>query len=656
MELLFDIAVIFGLAVVAVVLGHRARIPPIAGMLLAGVLAGPNALRLVKASEEVEILAEIGVVLLLFVLGMEFSLRGVVSVKRSFLIGGTLQVALTIAAIGLGSLFLGFDGRESTLLGMVVALSSTAIVLTLLRERAELDSPHGRIVVGTLIYQDIAVVPFMLAIPLLAGGASDAAGAAGVIDLLARIAGVALAAYIAYRWVVPWLLFQIARTRSREAFLLGVLVICIAIALLTSSAGLSLALGAFLAGLIISESAYSHQAVSVIMPFRDTFLSLFFVSVGMLLDLSFLAENVGRIALLTAGLLLIKPIVAGGAALAAGLPVRSAVLAGVALGQIGEFSLVLSSAGVTEGLLTEDMFQIVLAVAVVSMILTPMMMNLAPRLSDIVASRLPLPNRLRTGIGSARMVSAHPYSSHLVIVGFGTTGQAVARAADESCVPYAAIEIGPENVREGREAGLHVHYGDGTQQAVLEHVNIAKAKAVVVVIDDPGAARRITELARRLAPEAFIVIRSRYLRETEPLHALGADEVIADELEVSVEIFARVLARFLVPREDIERVASEMRLEWREMARSISPHATSPHHLDIQLPEMSTRIFRLSEHSPLVGSSIADSRLRADHEVTILAIRRGEAVITNAVGADLLEAGDVLFVIAPDVWSPDTVA
>ncbi len=655
MTLIVDIAIIFAVAVATIVLSHRLRLPPIAGLLIAGVVAGPNGLRLVGATEEVEVLAEIGVVLLLFVIGMEFSLRGVLELRRPFLIGGTIQLFGTAAVIGIGSRMMGYSSGQAAFLGFVVALSSTAIVLTVLRERAELDSPHGRMVVGTLIYQDIAVVPLMLAVPLLAGGHTGEVGWGQALAMTGRIAAVGVLAYASYKWVVPWALYQIAKTRSREAFLLGVLVICIAIAGFTSSIGLSLALGAFLAGLIISESEYSHQAVGVIMPFRDAFTSLFFVSIGMLLDLSFVMENLGSIALLALGLLAVKPLVAGGAALALGSPLRSAALAGVALSQIGEFSLVLAEVGVHEGLLTNDTFQLILAVAVASMVLAPLAIAAGPRIADAVL-RLPFPERLRNGVGAARYVSAHPYENHMVIVGFGVTGRNVAKAAERSELPYAALEISPESVREGRSAGCHVHYGDATQEAVLRHVNVERAKAVVVVIDDPAAARRVVELSRRLAPDSFIVVRSRYLKEVEPLHSLGADEVIADELEVSVEVFARVLGRFLVPREDIVSAIDEMRAGWREMARSLGSTGVAGHQIRVELPDLRTRTFRLSPHSPLAGRTIAASGLRAEQGVTVLAIQRGGVTLPNPVGATELLVGDVLFVIGPQDWEPTGVA
>ena len=569
MTILLDITIIFAVSVAAVLICYRLRIPSSAGFLLAGVLAGPDVLGLVRGVEEVERLAEIGVVLLLFVIGLEFSLSGIYEMRRQFLTGGTVQMFGTALVVGAGTYLMILDVAQSAYLGFVVSLSSTAIVLKMLQERAELDSPHGRVVLGTLIYQDIAVVPLMLAAPFLAGGTATS-GSPSVLALLANVVGVGVMAIVAYRWVVPWLLFQIARTRNREAFLLGVLTICAGIALLTQEAGLSLALGAFLAGLIISESEYSHQAVGVILPFRDAFMSLFFVSIGMLLDVDFLLSQPIRLAMLTLGILLIKPLVGAGAGLVVGLPVRNAVLAGMSLGQIGEFSLVAMTAAVAAGLLGDDMFQTVLDTAVLSMLLAPAMFAVAPRLAQALQNTS-LAARLGRGSGSARLTVEHPYAGHIIIVGFGVTGRNLARAARTAGIPYAVIEINAEVVRDELQRGEAIHYGDATYEAILHHVDVEKARAIVVVINDPAAARRTVELARRLAPDAFIVVRSRYLKEMEALYRLGADEVIADELEISREVLSSVLSRFQVPGEQIESLAHEVRSEDGETPWSRGP-------------------------------------------------------------------------------------
>jgi CPA2 family monovalent cation:H+ antiporter-2 len=651
---LLDIAIIFALSVVAAVICHRLRIPTSVGMLLAGVLAGPHLTGLVQNRHEIEIIAEIGVVLLLFVIGLEFSLREIGHLKRQFLLGGSLQFWGTAAVVGFFTVVGGTAVSQSVYLGFVVALSSTAIVLKLLQDRAELDAPQGRAALAMLIYQDIAVVPLLLLAPLLAGSLGTSVPAE-LLGFAARVLAVGAFAYVAFRWLVPWVLERITATRSSEAFLLGVIALCVGIALFTQSLGLSLALGAFLAGLIISESEYSHQAVAVILPFRDVFMSLFFVSIGLLLDVEFLLANPLRIAVLTLGILLIKPVVATAASLVTGLPLRYAILGGLALGQVGEFSLVATQVGVTSGLLSEDMFQTVLDTAVLTMLVTPVLFAIGPKVADL-ARRTPLSRFERRKFSPMGVTSEHSYENHVLIVGFGVTGQNVARTARLTEVPYAILDLNAATVRAALDEGEPIHFGDATHESILRHVDADKARAIVVVVDDRAASRRITELARRIAPEAYILARSRYLREVEPLRDAGADEVIADELEVSIEIFARVLARMLVPREDIKRLIGDVRSDWRRMARGFASHATSVSDLRVNIPDMITHTLRISDTSPLGGVTVAESGLRSEHSVTILAVSRDDETLGNPKGDTVLAVGDVLFVIGPIDWDPRTVS
>ncbi|MEB3306832.1 MAG: cation:proton antiporter [Cyanobacteriota bacterium] len=655
-SLLLDLVTIFGLSVLAALLCHRLRLPSAIGLLLAGIVAGPHALQLVRNAHEIELLAEIGVVLLLFVIGLEISLTDLERLKRFFAIGGSAQFFGTAAVVAALLPLTGLAAQQSLYLGFVIALSSTAVVLRALQERGELETPCGRSILTILIYQDIGVVPVMLTAPLLAGmaGMGHGDGADGLADLVALLLKVALVAafgYSAYRWIVPWVLERITRTRSSEAFLLGVFMLCVGIAVLTQSLGLSLALGAFLAGFILSESEYSHQAVAVMLPFRDVLMSLFFISIGMLLDLKLLAGNPMPMLLLTAAVLLIKPLVAAGASLVVGLPLRQAVLSGLALAQVGEFSLVATKAGVSAHLLPPQLFQSVLVVAVLSMLATPLLIEAAPWLADRL-STTPL-GEWSDQRASQQLAEREPEPApSVLIVGFGVTGRNLAAGCRRCDVPFAVIELNAALVRAARSEGIPIHYGDASQPAILERVKADQVKAIVIVIDDPGATRRVVELARRITADAFILVRTRYLREVEPLSQLGADEVIADELEVSIEVFSRVLARMLVPREAIRERITEVRSEWRRMARSLAPEATPSPDLRVVLPELATRRISLQEQHIWVDRTIADCRLRDDHDAMVLAVQREGRTITNPRGNLLLKAGDVLFIIAPETWNP----
>jgi len=647
--LLNDIVVIFGLAIAVLFICHRLRVPAVVGFLLTGIFVGPYGFGLVKAVHEVEIFAEIGIVLLLFTIGIEFSLERLLQIRKSVLMGGSLQVLLTLGATFLIARRFGQAFGEAVFIGFLVALSSTAIVLKLIQERAEVDTPHGRTTLGILIFQDIIIVPMILVTPLLAGATGDLGES--VLVLIAKGIGIIGLVFVSAKWIIPQVLYQIARTRSQELFILSIVVICLAVAWLTSSAGLSLALGAFLAGLIISESEYSHQALGNILPFRDVFTSFFFVSIGMLLDVGFLFRQPGTIALIALGILVLKSIIACFAAVLLGFPFRTSILVGLALSQVGEFSFILSKTGVEHGLLAGNIYQMFLAFSVLTMAATPFIIILAPRVADIIL-RLPLPKRLISGFYPVSEIKVKGKKDHLIIIGFGVNGRNVARAARLSGIPYAVIEMNPETVRNEQAQGEPIYYGDSTQEVVLQHANIKDARIVVTAINDPASTRRITEIIRRLNPKVHLIVRSRYLQEMKPLYELGANEVIPEEFETSVEIFTRVLAKYLIPRDEIERLVAEIRSDGYEMFRSLFKESSSFSDLNLQIPDVEISTLKVVERSPLVGKSLAEIELRKKYGVTVLAIRRNSQILSNPNVNMPFCANDVLFVLG----TPDRVA
>jgi CPA2 family monovalent cation:H+ antiporter-2 len=289
------------------------------------------------------------------------------------------------------------------------------------------------------------------------------------------------------------------------------------------------------------------------------------------------------------------------------------------------------------------------------MLATPVMVALGPKLAE-AACRTPLKRFEATGFSSVKVESAHAYFGHVLIVGFGVTGRNVARTAQLADVPYAVLEINAGTVQQAMADGEPIYFGDASQEPMLRHVDADKARAIVVVIDDAAGARRIVETARRIAPDAYILVRTRYLREVEPLKGLGADEVIADELEVSIEVFSRVLSHMLVPREDIKRLIGEVRGDWRRMARTLSKEATAVPDLHVDVPDLTTHTLRLTERSTVVGRTIAESGMRAEHGVTIIAVTRDGDSISNPNGDFVLEPGDVLFTVGPSEWDPNAVA
>jgi CPA2 family monovalent cation:H+ antiporter-2 len=640
LDLLNQLVVVFTLAVGVILLCHRLRIPSIIGFLFTGALTGPHGLGIVTSVEPVELLAEIGVVLLLFSIGLELSLRELNRIRRFVLVGGLLQVVITVATISGLTHVMGHTGSESIVIGLLISLSSTAVLLKLLQERREVEAPYGKAALGVLIFQDIAAVPMMLALPLIAGqgGAGDS-----LTWTLLRAALLVVVVIVASAKLIPPLLHEVARVRSRELFSLAVVVLCFAVALFTHSIGLSLALGAFLAGLLIADSEYSHEALSNIFPFRDIFTSIFFVSVGMLLDASFLVDNWALVTCACIVVIILKAIVAAIAVYAVGLPLKTCAFAGLALAQVGEFSFVIAKVALGLNVLSESSYQLFLSVSLISIVLVPVMLRFAPTIAEGL-DQLPLPLVIKNGwmASPGEITRGTGLHDHLIIVGFGVNGRNVARAAQTAHIPYVVLETNPETVRSERLLGHPIHYGDASQEHTLLGQSIETARVLVVAISDSAGTRRIVSLARRLNPALYIIARTRLVEDTEPLYAQGANEVIPEEFETSVEIFVRVLSKYLVPVSHIDRFVTELRADGYKMFRTPSPSVSD---LKIHIPEFEVATFKIPHGSPLGEAGITQSDFRRRYEATLLAIRRGQETLPHPPGDEVLLPDDEIVVI-----------
>ncbi|MBW1917893.1 MAG: cation:proton antiporter [Deltaproteobacteria bacterium] len=641
-QILNDLIVVLALSIAVLFVCTQIGVPVIIGFVLTGILSGPHVLGLVKAVSEVEILAEIGVILLLFAIGVEFSFANLLQIRKSVLLAGPLQVAATALAGLALALQMGKSLGEAIFIGFLLSLSSTAIVLKIFQERAEIDSPHGRTSLGMLIFQDIIIVPMMLLTPLLAGQTQHLS--ADLLTLGVKSLVIILLVIVSAKFIVPQVLYQIARTRSRELFLLVIVVICFAVAWLTANAGLSLALGAFLAGLIISETEYSHQALGNILPFRDVFSSFFFISIGMLLDVGFLLQHPGLIALLTIGALTLKSLVSALTAIVLRFPLRTAILIGLALSQVGEFSFILSKVGIQQGIFSSDTYQLFLDVAILTMVTTPVIMAFAPRIAELLL-RLPWPPRLRSGSYFVKKVGEPEKRDHLIIIGFGINGRNLARAANVGGVPYVIIEMNPETVKTERARGEPIYFGDATQEEILRLANIKEARIVVVAINDPAATRRITTIARQLNANVHIIVRTRYIQEVQPLYELGANEVVPEEFETSLEIFVLVLKKYLVPREQIEKLITEVRANGYKVLRGFTDDLAAFVNLKHYLHDYEINTVSLEERSPLAGKSLAQVELRKKYGITVLAVRRDGQMLANPEPDMELEGNDLLIIL-----------
>jgi monovalent cation:H+ antiporter-2, CPA2 family len=644
-HLLNDILIIFALSIPVVFIFSKLKIAPLVGFLLAGILAGPFGLGLVQDLENIEVLAEIGVVLLLFTIGIEFSLRELVKIKRVVFFGGGLQVIITALFVASIFMWLGYSLEAAVFMGLIVALSSTAIVLKMMQEKGEIYSAHGRISLGILIFQDIAAVFIIILTPFLAG--ETVAGGA-LLNLMFRGIGLVVLTLISARYVIPFLLYQVAKTRNNELFLLSIVAIGLSVAWLSSLAGLSLALGAFLAGLIISESEYAIQALGNIIPFRDMFMSIFFVSTGMLLNLDIVRTHLLLILAATILVLFLKTFVNSLTTFLIGFPLHTMLLVGFSLAQIGEFSLITANVGFEYGILSRDIYQEFLAVTVLSMVLTPSFVGFGSYSTSSI-EKLSLPkiltnNRYRD---FKEDVPGRELENHVIIIGFGINGRNVAIAAKKVLIPYIIVEINPETVRYEKLKGEPIIYGDAAQKTVLEHAGIRAAKSFVITAGDPASAARVIEAARRLNPNIHIIARTHFLNQIDNFYSIGADEVVSDEFECSIELFSRVLNRYMVPLNEIETQGEELRADHYNMLRSPETRRKSICELALDFSDVDIKSIRIGENSKAAGRTLGDLDLRKKHGITVLAISRNHRLVYDLRAETELNPDDIILVISP---------
>jgi CPA2 family monovalent cation:H+ antiporter-2 len=642
LDFLTDLLVAFAIGGLVVYALRPLRVPSLVGLLVAGAIVGPHGLSLIGEPERVELLAEIGVVLLLFTIGLELSLGQLLTMWRNIAGGGGLQVLLTVSATALLA-SIAYPGWGTPIFfGCLVALSSTALVLRLLGERAELEAPHGRITLGILLFQDLAIVPMILLVPFLAGRDADPTHLA--LTVLAA-AGVVAGVLIAAKYLIPLILRQVVRTRSRELFLTLLIVLCLGTAWITAEAGLSLALGAFLAGLAISESEFSHQALAEAIPFRDAFGALFFLSVGMLLDAHYTVTHLPFVLAIIAGVVVVKLLGAAVPTLLLGYPLRIAALVGLALAQVGEFSFILAHAGLNGGLMGHEEYQLFLSASVSTMLLAPALVALggwlAPRLSS---QQRVVPWASERVAATAKDID---YCNHVVIVGYGLNGQNVARTLRATEIPYAIIEMNPTTVEAARRAGEPIHFGDSVRDEILEHVGIRRARVLVIAISDAASTRGTVSRARALNPHAHVVVRTRFVSEVEQLLALGADEVIPEEFETSIEIFHRVLAHFDVPDSVVRHCTEQVRGGMYAMLRR--PFVKLERVLTDYVPKVHVEALLVNPGSPFVGKTLEQLDVRKQTGATVVAIQRREESLASPASSLELAGDDVLVVVgAPD--------
>ena len=645
-QLFGDLLIILLVAVPVAYFCLRLKLPLLVGLILSGIAIGPYGLGWIREVEAIEVLAEIGVMLLLFTIGLEFSVRRLREMKKLVLLGGGLQVLLTVGSSALIAILLGRSSGQAIFFGFLIALSSTAIVLKSYAERNEVDAPHGRAAIGILLFQDISIVLMLLLIPILGG--DDIVSTTKILLDLGRSL-LALILLILFAWlIVPRFLKLVAQIRSPEAFLLTVVLVCLGMSWVTSHFGLSLALGAFIAGMVLADSDYSHQANAEILPFRDVFNSLFFVSIGMLLSITALIQNLASVAGLIIGLILLKALIVVAIIRFLGMPYRIAIMTGLALAQVGEFSFVLARAGQAANLLPEHDYQRFLAASVISMIATPFLISFAPRIGYFAQRFLKDggPDEVEDAEEEIHMTSSGGLQQHVIIVGYGLNGRNLARVLRTVGVPYVILELDAEVVRRAKAKGEKINFGDTTRREVLIHAGVERAWALVLAMSDAPAARHTVVQARRLSKDIHIIVRTKYVAEITDLFDLGANEVIPEEFETSIEIFARVLHRYGFARSVIESQIERIRRQGYEMLRSpaMPPLERTPN-IDIALDAASTDTLLIDVRSAVLGRSLGDLDLRGVSGATVIAVvRDGETKLSPGAKFSLA-AGDTVVLL-----------
>lgn len=638
--LLRDLVILVAVAVPVVVLAYRLRIPSVVGFLVSGIAIGPTALGLVRETQSVATLAEIGVVLLLFAVGLELSLSRIVRMGRVVLRAGTLQMLGTIAAVTVIALAIGRNWREGVLFGALIALSSTAIILKVYADRGELDATYARVVVAILLFQDLCVVPLMLFLPLLGGGGESVQVIVWKEFLAIMVTGAML---VVGKWVVPRLLARIAELRNQEIFTLVVVAIGLGAAFVTSAFGLSLALGAFLAGLIIAESEFGLQALSDILPFRDTFSGIFFISVGMLLDVDYFAAHTLAVIGVAVGIIVLKMVIGWGVVRMVRRSQRVGFVAGIGLAHVGEFSFILASSAVAIGIMAPAHYQLFLGAAILTMLSAPFAVAAAPDLADRVFSIRALPTMEFT---TREVRAAGPVTDHVIVIGYGLNGRNLARALRRAKVPYVILDSNGMLVRQARLEREPIFFGDGTRAEVLERVGLQRARVIVYAIGSIAEERRGVVVARHHNPGIHIVARTRYVSEIMELQKLGASEVVPEEFETSLEIFARVLRRYDVPASRIREAAEEARHDHYEVLRDRGATIVP---LDEVLSRIGARldleVVVARTGSEAVGQTARDLRLRSrTGAIASAVIRRGEGIF-QPVSDIVVEDGDEVVLV-----------
>ncbi len=647
MHLLEEITLIAAVCVIVTLILGRLKLPVVAGLVLSGALVGPKGLSLANDPKSIEVIAEVGVIFLLFTIGLEFSLARLRNIFRQVALGGLLQVSATAMAACAVSLSMNLSLPEAIVYGFVFALSSTALVLRTLGERGELDAPHGRFIVGTLIFQDLCIVPMVLIVPLLVGGLDKPETWQAILIALGKAALVVTLLFASSRKIIPRVFRLVDGSRSKEVFILTVLCLCIGTAYLTSLTGLSLALGAFLAGMIVADTDFRHRAMGDMLPLRDVFVSFFFVSMGMFFDFQLLAEKPMEVGLLLLAFIGGKGVLAILAASFMRFPPRAAWLAGVGLAQFGEFGFVILQLAINEGVVLESEIGPLLNAGILSMFLTPLMVYKAPHFTAGERALDPLAKLLRARSAEELEDRTVGHNDHVVVIGYGLAGRLLTNSLGRLGVDAVALEMNSDNVELGRRLGDPVYYADATSEEALGHAHVETCRAIVIMINDNQAIERVICTIARMKVEAPVFVRTQYMRGSEQLSKNLPVNVVASEVEGGLEILSLVLRQLKIPRNLILREIGQAREETMHSQREYSS-SPLPMQAHAGLKDLKVEKLLVTEGSRVIGKSPRSLDLAQSCGVTVLAIRRNQSLLSHQLADAHFLSGDLVYCIGKD--------
>jgi CPA2 family monovalent cation:H+ antiporter-2 len=629
-----QLIIILGFSIPVIYIFNKIKLPSIIGFLITGIIIGPFGLKLIDDMAGIQLMAEIGVAFLLFTIGIEIRLSRFLKHSSEILLTGGLQILCTFFV----GMIIGFTMQlsisQSIFIGFILVHSSSALILKILKDRDDEASPQGRISIGVILFQDMMVVPMMLLIPFLAGESGP--DALMIIWKLVKSILIIVVILVAARYVIPRVLERLVNMNMRDVLVIASVVITMGIAGITESLGLSLAIGAFLAGLALSDTDFTHQIISDISPFRDVFLSVFFVAFGMILNLDFLRENPDYIILISLIIIMIKATIVFGLVKLLKYPLRVALLSGVLLSQIGEFSFVLASQGFKNNIISNDIYQTFIGASVLTFIVTPL-------LTSLVYYLLARKNIFDPTQRDVKLDVRVPVSNHVIICGMGLNGRNLVKVLKDTAINYVIIDLNFQKIKKSKSKGdKNTIWGDASSVEILRRANVEAARVMVIAISDRFLTKSCLSNAKAIHPNLHVIVRTKYVADIEDLLAMGADDVIPEEFETSIQIFSRVLKMFHIPNSIILAQGNIIRNKSYGVFREVRYTQEAFDQISQILAQGTIETYYIAAKNPIIGRSIRDVNLKAKSGAMIINIIRNNQTITNPPSDFVLQAADQL--------------